>query len=435
MGSKDLKPKIRLGKSNPRRVKIITWMIGLMACGSGLYAAYHYSLNTEVEVAVAPVRRADFIVSVRVRGEIRSAHSTVLRAPMVPNLRIVHLAPQGSPIKKGEVVVEFDPASQQQNVIQQTLQVQSIEGSIDQMKATQAIEDGGDALSKMTSEFNVESAKLDASKAQVIDAIDGEKYRINVGVQEGSLQQVKANLNAHLVGNDADMFRMTQRRDKASRDLDTANNYLNMMQLRAPSDGVVNVLSNFRSSGSFGQTPPPFKEGDTVWNGAEIVEIPDLSQMYIDLKLEEVDRGKLQIGQPVRIRVDAIPDREFTAKLDYISPIALLVFRGGASAEKLFPAHATLQTLDARLSPGMSASAEVIVHREPSQLLIPARASFDHEGKPVVYLQQGKIFKLAPIDVGSRNDDEIVVTKGLKEGDLITLESPAEAAKRAKKKI
>ena len=157
-------------------------MIGLLACGGGLYAAYHYSLNTEVEVAVAPVRRADFVVSVRVRGEIRSAHSTVLRAPMVPGLRIVHLATQGSPVKKGEVVVEFDPAQQQQNVIQQTLQVQSIDGSIDQMKATQAIESGADTLSKMTSEFGVESAKLDASKAQVIDAIDGEKYRIAVGV-------------------------------------------------------------------------------------------------------------------------------------------------------------------------------------------------------------------------------------------------------------
>jgi RND family efflux transporter MFP subunit len=281
----------------------------------------------------------------------------------------------------------------------------------------------------------VERAKLDASKAAVISAIDGQKYRIAVGVQEGSLRQVKATINAHVVGNDADLFRMIQRKDKASRDLDTANGYLSRMQLRAPTDGVVNVLSNFRSAGSFGQTPPPFKEGDSVWNAAEIVEIPDLKELYTDLKLEEVDRGRLQLGQMVHIRVDAIPDKEFTAKLDYISPIAVLVFRGGASADKLFPAHATLQNLDPRLSPGMSASAEVIVHREPNQLLIPVRASFDREGKPIVYLQQGKNFKVTPIEVGSRNDDDIVVTRGLKEGDLITLESPAEAAKRAKKKL
>jgi multidrug efflux pump subunit AcrA (membrane-fusion protein) len=435
MGSKDRRPKTRLGKSNPQRVKIITWLVGLSACGSGLYAAYHYSMNTEVEVAVAPVRRADFVVSVGVRGSIRSARSTVLRAPQAPGLRIVRLARQGSTVKKGDVVVEFDPVQQQQNVIQQTLQVQSIQGSIEQLKATQAINVGADSLSKMTSEYGVESAKLDASKAEVISAIDGEKYRIAVGVQEGSLQQVKANINAHLVGDNADNFRLTQQKDKAVRDLDTANGYLGMMQLRAPTDGVVNVLSNFRSSGSFGQTPPPFKEGDTVWNRAEIVEIPDLSQLYIDLRLQEVDRGKLQLGQAVRIRVDAIPDREFTAKLDYISPIALLVFRGGATPEKSFPAHATLTHLDPRLSPGMSASAEVIVQREANQLLIPVRASFDRDGKPAAYLQKGKSFQVVPIEVGSRNDDDIVVRKGLKEGDIVTLESPAEAAKRARKKV
>ena len=313
MSSKDLKPKkTRLGKSHPQRVKIITWMIGLLACWQRpSYAAYHYSVNTEVEVAVAPVRRADFVVSVRVRGAIRSAHSSILRAPTVPGLRIVHLAAQGSAVKKGDVVVEFDPAQQQQNVIQQTLQVQSIEGSIDQMKATQAIDNGADTLNKMTSEFGVEKAKLDASKAAVISAIDGEKYRISVGVQEGTLQQVKANVNAHVVGNDADIFRMVQRRDKASRDLETANGYLGMMQLRAPTDGVVNVLGNFPLAGKFRpRTRRRSRKATRCGMPPEIVEIPDLRELYIDLKLlEEVDRGKLQIGQPVRIRVDAIPDK------------------------------------------------------------------------------------------------------------------------------
>jgi multidrug efflux pump subunit AcrA (membrane-fusion protein) len=435
MASKDRRPNIRLGKSNPRRVKLIAWAIGLTACGGGLYAAYRYSTTTEVEVSTAPVRRGDFVISVRARGDIRSARSSILKAPLAPGLRIVKLASQGSPVKRGDVVVQFDAVAQEQNVIGQTLQVQSIQGSIDQLHATQRINDDADAMNKMTAEYGVEGAKLDASKADVIDAIDGEKFRITVGVQEGSLQQVKANINAHLVGNDADNFRLTQQKDKAIRDLSTADGYLGMMQLRAPTDGVVNLLANFRSAGSFGQSPPPFREGDSVWNGAEIVEIPDLSDLYIDLKLDEVERGKLQLGQAVSVRVDAIPDKEFIATLDFISPIAVLVFRGGATSEKTFPARATLKNLDPRLSPGMSASAEVIIEREPKKLLIPIRASFDKDGKPAAWLQTGSSFKLVPIEVGRRNDDEIVVTSGLKEGDIVTLETPADAAKRAKKKL
>jgi len=246
---------------------------------------------------------------------------------------------------------------------------------------------------------------------------------------------VNASINAHQVGHQADLSRLNQRKDKAIRDMKLSESYLGLMQLRAPNDGIVNVLPNFRSGGTFGQSTPPFKEGDNVWTGAEIAEIPDLSEMYVDLKLEEVDRGKLVLGQKVRVRVDAIPDKEFDAELDYISPIAALVFKGGSTPEKTFPARATLKNLDARLRPGMSASTEVIIEREPRTLLIPLRASFSKDGKPAVYLQKGAGFVIRPIQVGKKNDEDIVVTGGLKDGDVVTLESPAEAAKRAKKKL
>jgi HlyD family secretion protein len=434
MPSKDQRPTTRLGKSNPRRVKFITWTLGLLLCGGGVFAAYRYTGTTEVEVAVARVRRADFVISVRTRGDIKSARSVIMTAPQVPGLRIVHLAAHGRSVKKGDVVVEFDPVQQEQNVISRSTNVQLADGDITQMKASQKMDNEADAMSKMSSEYDVERAKLDASKAEVLSAIDGEKNRIQVGVSEGTLQQVKATINAHQVGHEADLNRLGQRKNNAVKDRDLAQTYLTMMQLRAVSDGIVNVLPNFRSQGTFGQSTPPFKEGDNVWTGAAIAEMPDLSQMYINLSLEEVDRGKLQMGQAVRVRVDAIPDKEFAGEIDFISPIASLVFRGGATAEKTFPARATLKNLDDRLRPGMSSTAEIIVERQPDRLLIPARSSFVKDGKPAVYVQIGKNFVVRPIEVGTRNDEDIIVTSGLKEGEIVTLESPAEAAKRASKK-
>jgi multidrug efflux pump subunit AcrA (membrane-fusion protein) len=388
-----------------------------------------------VEVPVSRVRRGEFIISVRTRGDIKSARSLILKAPQVPGLRIVRLATAGRPVKKGDVVVEFDGSQQDQNVISRTTTVRAADGDIVQTKATQKIDNEADAMSKMSGEYDLERSKLDASKAEVLSAIEGEKNRIQVGVSEGSLQTVKASINAHQVGQQADLGRLNQRKDKAVRDLNTAQGYLRMMQLRAPNDGIVNVLSNFRSQGSFGQSTPPFKEGDNAWTGAEIAEIPDLSEMYVDLKLEEVDRGKLRLGQEVRIRVDAIPDKEFSAKLDWISPIAALVFKGGSTAEKTFPARATITKLDERLRPGMSASTEIIIERQPNSLLIPSRASFAKDGKPAVFEQVGKSFVTRQIELGKQNDEDVIVTGGLKEGDVVTLENPAESAKRAKKKL
>ncbi len=432
--SKDVKPKQRIGQTaGSRRKRVITWVVLLLACAGAGYGAYRYqNTATKVDVAVAKVRTGEFVISVRTRGEIKSVHSEIIAAPQVPDPRIVRLAESGRPIKKGDVVVEFDAAQQEQTYLEKTTGVRTVDKEIVQIKASHRITNEQDDMSKMTAEYNLERAKLEASKSEVISEIEGAKDRIDVGISEGELQQVHTTINSHKVSQGADVERLDQKKDKTVRDTERAKGYLSKMVLRAPLDGIVNILPNFRSSGSFGSAPPPFKEGDKAWTGAAIAEIPDLSAMRIELKLEEVDRGKLKLGQGGRIRVDAIPDKEFKADLDWISPIASINFRGGWT-EKNFPARATLKNLDPRLRPGMSATAEIVLESEPNVILIPVRAGFTKNGKPAVYVQKGEDFELRTIQVGKRNETDIVVVSGLKPGEVVALENPVEAAKKAKK--
>lgn len=433
--SKDIKPKQRLGQTaGSRRKRAIIYTVLLLAAGGGGYAAYrHNAESTVVEVPVAKVRRGDFIISVKTRGEIRSVHSEILTAPQVPDPRIVRLAESGRPIKKGEVVVEFDAAQQEQTYLEKITGVRTADSEIVQTKASHRIVTEQDGMNLMTSQYNLQRSKLEASKAEVVSEIEGAKSRIDVGLSEGELGQVGTTIKAHKTTQEADLDRLQQKKDKVVRDADRTKGYLTKMVILAPNDGIVNLLPNFRAQGSFGSSPPPFKEGDRAWTGAAIAEIPDLTKMRIELKLDEVDRGKMKIGQIVKVRVDAIADRELSAELDWISPIAAVNFRGMGLTEKTFPARATLKNLDPRLRPGMSATAEVVIESQPNTLLIPVRASFLEKGKPAVYLQKGQQFPIRVIEVGKRNDTDMVVTKGLKEGELVTLENPIEAAKKAKK--
>jgi RND family efflux transporter MFP subunit len=432
--SKDIKPKRRLGQATgARRKKLIIWGLLLLAVAGSVYAVYRYTGKTVIEVPVARVRRGDFVLAVRARGEIRSTRSIILTAPQVPDLAIVRLAESGKPVKRGDTVVEFDTATQEQNYRDRDLSVKTAESRILQTQASHRMTNESDAMNLMQAQYNLERSKLEASKAEILSEIEGAKNRINVGISEGELTQVKTVIVSHKVAQRTELTSLEVSKDKAIRDRERSKEYLSKMVIRAPIDGIVNVLPNFRSGGSFGQMPPPFKEGDKAWTGAAIAEIPDLSQMRAELKLDEVDRGRIQLGQKVKVHIDAIPDKEFEAVVDWISPIAALVFTGGGQPDKVFPTFATLKSLDPRLRPGMSASVEIVIESEPNVLLIPLRASFLYRGKPAVYVQKGDKFEVRPVQVGKQNATEVVIKGGLKEGELVTLEDPQEAAKRIKK--
>jgi len=431
--SKDLKPKQKLGQAGSGKGRLVTGAVVLLAVAGGGFAAYRYNTNKPIEVPVAAVRKADFTVTVKVRGEIRSTRSKILLAPQVPNPKITKLAESGKTIRAGEPVIEFDTATLENYYLDRNTQSRTIDSEVVQTKASHKITDESDAMNLMTSEYNVQRSELEASKAEILSEIEGAKNRIDVGISKGSLDQVKVTIKSHDVTQQADLDRLQTRKDKAERDMTRVKSYLSKMVVRAPSDGIVNLLPNYRAQGTWGSTPPPFKEGDSAWTGAAIAEIPDLSEMRIELKLDEVDRGKIKLGQPVKIRVDAIPDKEFTAELTWVSPIAALEFSRSRSAEKSFPAHALLKNLDPRLRPGMSASAEIVIEREPASLLIPLKASFSQGGKPTVWVQRGQNFIVKQIEVGKRNESDIMVIAGLNEGDRVALENPAEVAKRSKK--
>ena len=81
----------------------------------------------------------------------------------------------------------------------------------------------------------------------------------------------------------------------------------------------------------------------------------------------------------------------------------------------------------------MSASVEILIESQPNVLMVPVRSSIMHKGQPAVYLQRGERFEIRTIKAGKRNENDLIVVSGLNEGDVVALENPAEAAKRARK--
>ena len=409
--------------------QVLRWALGLLAVSVVAYLGLQLYTPKTREVPTARVERRDFVTTVRARGEIDSARSVEVTAPNTPDLTIVRLATDGKPIEAGAVVVEFDSATQEERYVQQTTQVRKVDSEIVQAQAQHSIADEQNAMLVMRSQYDLERAKLEASKQEILSEIEGLKNRITVGVSEGELSKTQINAKATDISQEADITRLDENKAKAQRDLDRTKGYLQNMVLRAPRAGIVQVKQNPRAQGASRRSRPPFQEGDSVWAGATIAEIPDLTSMRAELRLEEIDRGRVREGQPVTIRVDAVPGATFQGKVTWLSPIATLVFRR-FPPEKNFPAHASIDNLDDRLRPGMSGTVDIVVERRADVLVIPTKASFQIDGKPTVFIKTAIGFRRQSIDVVARNSNDIVIGDSLKEGEVIALENPEIADRR-----
>ena len=400
---------------------IVAGAAGLTAATMMLYGPAPPQLPT------AEVERRDFLRTVTTRGELKSAMSVQIVAPQTPDLKIVQLAENGRPIAEGAIIVQFDESAQEDLLIERETEVRQVDSEIEQAEAQHAITDERNEMMIMQATYNLERAELEASKQEILAEIEAEKAKIDVVIAKGELTKTETNAEASDMSQAADMDRLMERKSKAIRDLDLSKTYLGSMLLRAPRDGIVHILPNNRAQGSFGTARPPFQEGDTVWTGAAIAEIPDLESLRVEFRVDEVDRGRVEEGQETRIRIDAVPDALLSGAVSWLSPIATLVFNR-LPPEKNFPAHSGIDDIDDRLRPGMSATVEIVVQRISDVLVIPNKASTQIDGKPTVFVKDGPGFQRRPIEVSATNGTEIVVASGLEEGDVIALENPELAA-------
>lgn len=404
----------------------------MVVCGAAAsFAALNLYEPPAPEIPTARVERRDFLRTVRARGELKSAQSVQITAPQTPDLKIVQLAENGNPIRAGDIVVKFDESAQEDTMILRETNVRQVDSEIKQAAAQHSITDERNAMEIMQAQYNLERAELEASKQEILAEIEAEKAKIDVEISRGELNKAETNEEASNISQEADLARLEERRSKALRDLELSRGYLGSMVLRAPAGGIVHILPNNRAQGSFGTARPPFQEGDTVWTGAPIAEIPDLNSLRVEFRVEEIDRGRVEEAQETRIRVDAVPDAVLSGKVSWLSPIATLVF-SRLPPEKNFPAHTSIDNIDERLRPGMSATVEIVVQRLPDVLVIPAKASTQIDGKPTVFVKDGAGYRRARIEVAASNGAEIVVSSGLEENEVIALENPELTAARGR---
>ena len=403
-----------------RGVIAIATVVALLGAGT----AMTMRAGTAPDVPTATVARGDFVDYIQIRGDIRPAKSIVLSAPLNSGeLQIVKIVKNGTAVTPGDVLVEFDGTQLRQRLAERQSDLKQADGEIEQTIAQSRISQQEDQAALTKAKYDVERARLDLGKRDLVSHIEYEQAKLALGDAEQRQKEAEAKVTSGKAGVEADLVGKRRKREKALADVERTQHALDALQLRSPGAGIVNILNNPRSGGPFGGGVE-FREGDRAWPGANILELPDLTSIHLEARLDETDRGRLKVGQAATVHIEAVPGHDFGAKVDLISVLAKVDFSSGWPPARNFDLGLVLQEEDPRIRPGMSATARIAAERVPDMLLVPAEAIFQRDGRSIVYRLRGSAFDEQRVEIAHRGREQAAVLSGVAIGDRVATRKP-----------
>jgi HlyD family secretion protein len=440
----------------------------------------------------AEATRGPFTVKISEIGELRALEAVTISAP--DDLQVIHLAPEGTFVKPGDLLVRFAPgkhegvfeeakaalqvaqadhrkAQQDRDTQRQKLATEigqyevevrlaqldldnlkrrplpheleaarmelekarvGFETAERKLKVLPELVDKGfvtrDALEEAELKFLESKAGLQAAQFKLEQVSAGatpeERERAQVRLEQAktTLERARTAMRSQLQSFDAAIDREKANVERAQALIDKAAARLKTMEARAPRDGLVVYA---RATGE--RAGEKVQLGMIPFDGQPLIYLPDVSSMVADIEVNEIDIGKVTVGGPVELRLEAYPGAVFPGTVLKIGSLAKpkQSRAGTATGVKIFDVTVKIDAKDPRLKPGLTAAVDVIVERQADALSIPLSAVVARNGDYLAFVTQRGRVEARKVVLGASNDQHVLVKEGLREGERVLLAPPS----------
>lgn len=195
-----------------------------------------------------------------------------------------------------------------------------------------------------------------------------------------------------------------------------AEKQLDFTQIKAPFDGVVGVpqqiAAQVATAGASLQDPLQLNVGSFLPAGSAIAILSNPQHMYAQYQVAQSYSSQLQVGQPVTIRISALPNHIFKGKVKFISPIVY-------QSSEAFEVIASIDNPNPLLRSGMNADVNQVLNPNQQILAIPGLSLVPSLTGYSVYMIENSKVKTVPVTIGQRYNQLVAIKSGLKPGDEI----------------
>jgi len=391
--------------------KGMKWGLGIVvvAAVGGGFAAKARSGDKATEVRMETVQKRDLVASVTASGQVQPVTKVDVAADI--SGRIVRLAvKEGEVVKKGQFLLEIDPAQYQ-------AAVQRAEAAVASAKASAAQAKANLLQAQRNYERSMEIRKTNATL-----------------ISDEALEQLKTAVEV----NTALLESANQNADQSAASLREARSNLARTTILAPMSGKITRLAVEQ-----GETAVP---GTFNKDAATLLTIADLSVFETKVKVDETDVARISLGDSAVIQIDAFPDTVFVGKVVEISNSSVKATAAASSSTEQaidYEVKIRLVNPPAETRPDFSATAKIVTDTRTQVLTIPIIAltvreneelaadtagapgqakkkevgKKDAEGVFIVGADNKVTFR--PVKVGIAGDKYFEVVSGVKDGEKI----------------
>jgi HlyD family secretion protein len=337
------------------------------------------------------VTREKFTRSLIVSGELAAVRAVNVASPPFRGqgpFAIKALAPEGSRVEPGDLLVQIDNSIVVNNLTTEELNLEKADNDLSRKEAELDIQTKDLEIQVSQNKLQLEKSRLKAEIVrELLSLRDWQDNQFAFQKSKKEYEKTADSLGAARKAQKEELALLRVKRDQLAAKIDQMKSDIAALEIRAERPGTV-LYDIFPPSQWSGDTPRKLQVGDQIFWGWNLLILPDLSEMEARVFVSEVDGGMVLPGQSVRLRADSFPDREFTGKVQHVPELAERIAR--KSKVRAFLASITLDKTDPELMrPGMSVQAEIVLD-EREGLVLPRRAVREAAGRNYVLLADGR---------------------------------------------
>jgi HlyD family secretion protein len=320
---------------------------------------------------------------------------------------------EGTEVSEGDFLIEFDTTTISNNLLNETARFQNVQERRQQQR-------GNNDTQLRQLRLSLEKARTDLEKleeqvnaqAEIASGIQVEELRIRRDAARTNVEMLEKRLEFVMESDQLQLQALRNEERNSRKRMDDLLDAMELYTVRAPVDGVVIYRRDWNNQAK--------EVGSNVSMAEIVMEIPDLSTLRARIQVDELDAGRIEVGQEVSITVDAVQGRSFMGKVSSVGTI--LRQATFDRPQRIREIYVDLDNLDVRtLRPGMSLRAQIRVGEYPQAVVIPMTSIEGRDGRSFVQVFDSDARRVDWREVRLRTNDGLtaVVESGLDAGERI----------------